>query len=115
MHVDMEQTYTFEAETEKLLELLTHSIYSKKEVFLRELISNSADAIEKAKLQAILDPQYLEERDTEFFIKLETNENEKTLTIEDNGIGMTQEEIKTNIGTIAKSGTSEFLKKIQES
>jgi molecular chaperone HtpG len=79
------KTYNFEAETERLLELLTHSIYSNKEIFLRELVSNSSDAIDKARIKSITDINYLCDN-TKFEIKIDINKDEKIITIEDNGI-----------------------------
>lgn len=108
------KTYNFEAETERLLELLTHSIYSNKEIFLRELISNASDAIDKARIKSITDVNYLWDN-SKFEIKININKEEKTITIEDNGIGMTREEVIQNIWTIAKSGTKDFLEKLKDS
>ncbi|NDK09318.1 molecular chaperone HtpG [Candidatus Gracilibacteria bacterium] len=107
----MSQQHNFEAETGRILELLTHSIYSNKEIFLRELISNSSDAIDKARLKALTDTTFLGD-DTDFQIKIEADKEAKTLTITDNGIGMTADEIHKHIGTIAKSGTKEFVEKL---
>ncbi len=106
--------YTFQAETERLLELLTHSIYSNKEIFLRELISNASDAIDKARIKSLTDIHYLWENNV-FEIKVDTDKNTSTIIIEDNGVGMTQDEVIKNIGTIAKSGTKDFLEKLKES
>ena len=107
------QHHEFAAETGRILELLTHSIYSNKEIFLRELISNASDAIDKARLKALTDTNFLGD-DTEFQIKLELDTDAKTLKIIDNGIGMTQDELHKHLGTIAKSGTKEFLEKMQK-
>ena len=106
-------THNFEAETGKVLELLTHSIYSNKEIFLRELISNANDAIDKARIKSLTDTNYLWEN-SEFLIKLERNEENNTLVIEDNGVGMTEDELHKNLGTIAKSGTKDFIEKLQK-
>ena len=105
--------HNFEAETGRILELLTHSIYSNKEIFLRELVSNASDAIDKARLKALTDTTFLGD-DTNFEIRVEIDKEAKTLSIIDNGIGMTQEEIHKHIGTIAKSGTKEFLEKLEK-
>ncbi|MDA9129267.1 molecular chaperone HtpG [Candidatus Gracilibacteria bacterium] len=105
--------HNFEAETGRILELLTHSIYSNKEIFLRELISNASDAIDKARLKALTDTSFLGD-DTHFEIKIEIDKEAKTLSVIDNGIGMTEEEIHKHIGTIAKSGTKEFLEKLEK-
>ncbi len=109
----MTQKYNFEAETWRILELLTHSIYSNKEIFLRELISNAADAIDKARIKSLTDSNYLKEGE-KFEIKIETDPKNKTITITDNGIGMTKDEVIKNLWTIAKSGTKEFLEKLKE-
>ncbi len=105
--------HNFAAETGKVLELLTHSIYSNKEIFLRELISNASDAIDKARIEALTDTNFLGD-DSEFKITLERDLEKNTLVIEDNGIGMNEEELHKNIGTIAKSGTGEFLEKLKK-
>jgi len=109
----MSKQHNFEAETGRILELLTHSIYSNKEIFLRELISNASDAIDKARLKALTDTNFLGD-DTSFEIKVEIDKDAKTVTITDNGIGMTEEEIHKHIGTIAKSGTKEFMEKLEK-
>ena len=105
--------HNFEAETWRILELLTHSIYSNKEIFLRELVSNSADAVDKARLKSLTDTTFLGD-DNEFKITIISDEKANTITIEDNGIGMTQEEMVSHLGTIAKSGTKEFVEKLQK-
>lgn len=110
----MSKQYTFAAETERLLELLTHSIYSNKEIFLRELISNASDAIDKARIKSLTDSNYLGENN-QFEIKIDTDTQNNLITIEDNGIWMTKEEVIKNIGTIAKSGTKDFLEKLKNS
>lgn len=110
----MSKQYSFEAETERLLELLTHSIYSNKDIFLRELISNASDAIDKARIKSLTDSNYLGENNI-FEIKIDVDNKNHIIIIEDNGIWMTQEEVIKNIGTIAKSGTKDFLDKLKES
>lgn len=110
----MSNTYKFEAETERLLELLTHSIYSNKEIFLRELISNASDAIDKARIKSLTDTEYLGE-DANFKIKITVDSNKGTVLLEDNGIGMTKDELVSHLGTIAKSGTKDFIEKLKES
>ncbi len=105
--------HSFAAETGKILELLTHSIYSNKEIFLRELISNASDAIDKARLKALTDTSFLGD-DTHFEIKIELDTEAKTLTLTDNGIGMTQDELHKHLGTIAQSGTKEFMEKLEK-
>lgn len=110
----MSNQYSFEAETERLLELLTHSIYSNKEIFLRELISNASDAIDKARIKSLTDSNYLWEN-SNFEIKIDSDSENRIITLEDNGIWMTREEVMKNIWTIAKSGTKDFLEKLKES
>ncbi len=103
----------FQTEVSELLQLMIHSLYSNREIFLRELISNSSDAIDKYKFQALTDDS-LDTKEDDFEIRLNTSSKEKSLTISDNGIGMSKEEVVKNIGTIAHSGTKEFLAKAQE-
>ena len=105
--------YNFEAETWKILELLTHSIYSNKEIFLRELVSNASDAIDKARLKTLTDSSFLGD-DVEFKITISSDEKAWIITIEDNGIWMTWEELHSHLGTIAKSWTKEFVEKLQK-
>ena len=105
--------HNFEAETWRILELLTHSIYSNKEIFLRELVSNSADAIDKARLKSLTDTEFLGD-DSEFKITVTSDKKTNTITIEDNGIGMTAQEMVSHLGTIAKSGTKEFIEKLSK-
>ncbi|KRX57439.1 Heat shock protein 75 kDa, mitochondrial [Trichinella sp. T9] len=108
------EKHEFRAETRMLLDVVANSLYSHKEVFVRELISNASDALEKLRaLQATnaTDIQTVDELKIEIF----TNKLEKTFTIRDNGIGMTKEELKSHLGTIAKSGTSDFVKKFKNS
>lgn len=107
------ETREFQAETKQLLDLMVHSIYTNKEIFLRELISNASDAIDKIRFESLTNHELLE-GDSEFEIFIMPDENTKTLTISDNGIGMTYEEVVENIGTIAKSGTKAFLAKLKE-
>ncbi len=105
--------HNFEAETWKVLELLTHSIYSNKEIFLRELISNSADAIDKARIKSLTDTTFLGD-DSKFEIKIRVDKEKNLLIIEDNGIWMTADELHKCIWTIAKSWTSEFVEKLKK-
>ncbi|MDD2871707.1 MAG: molecular chaperone HtpG [Candidatus Gracilibacteria bacterium] len=105
--------HNFEAETGRILELLTHSIYSNKEIFLRELISNAADAIDKARLRSLTDTTFLGD-DVDFKIVVEADDTKNIITISDNGIGMTKDELVSHLGTIAKSGTKEFVEKLQK-
>lgn len=107
-----EERYEFQAETKQLLDLMIHSIYTNREIFLRELISNGSDAIDKLHYEALTNRDLLE-GDTEFSIRLAIDKNKKTLTVADNGIGMDKEDIKANIGTIARSGTKAFLERLK--
>lgn len=106
------ETREFQAETKQLLDLMIHSIYTNREIFLRELISNASDAIDKARVEALTNHNLLE-GDSEFEIFIVPDENTHTLTISDNGMGMTYDEVVENIGTIAKSGTKSFLEKLK--
>lgn len=101
-------SFGFQAEVARLLHLMVHSVYSEKEIFLRELISNAADACDKLRYEAITKPELLSE-DSELRITLTVNEDEKTLSVADNGIGMGRAELIDNLGTIARSGTRAFL------
>jgi len=103
------QTLGFQTEVKQLLHLMIHSLYSNKEIFLRELISNAADAADKLRFEALTHPQLLES-DSTLRIRIEADSKAGTLTIDDNGIGLSREEAITHLGTIAKSGTAEFLK-----
>ena len=114
MDASLKQTREFQAETKQLLDLMVHSIYTNREIFLRELISNASDAIDKIRFASLTD-QTLLEGDDEFEIFLTPDETAKTLTIADNGMGMTYDEVVDNIGTIAKSGTRAFLEKLKDS
>jgi len=105
-------THTFQAETQKLLDLMIHSLYSNKEVFLRELISNASDALDRRRFEAVSNPELAAAG--ELGIELVANRIERTLTISDNGIGMSRDELVENLGTIARSGTLEFLKRAGE-
>lgn len=103
------ETLGFQAETKQLLHLMVHSLYSNKEIFLRELISNASDAADKLRFVALSKPE-LYAGDTDLKVWVTFNKDAGTLTIKDNGIGMTREEVIKNLGTIAKSGTAEFIK-----
>jgi molecular chaperone HtpG len=105
------QTLGFQAEVRDLLKLMIHSLYSHREIFLRELISNASDANDRLRFAAIADPTLLAEG-TELDIKIDADSKEGTITIRDNGIGMTREDAIAHLGTIAKSGTAEFFKKL---
>ncbi|EID0062709.1 molecular chaperone HtpG [Vibrio vulnificus] len=107
------ETRGFQSEVKQLLHLMIHSLYSNKEIFLRELISNASDAADKLRFQALSNPA-LYENDAELGVKLSFNEEHNTLTISDNGIGMSREEVISHLGTIAKSGTAEFFSKLSQ-
>ena len=102
------ETRGFETEAKQLLHLMIHSLYSNKEVFLRELISNASDAADKLRFEALSKPELLES-DSEVKVQIEFDSDAGTITISDNGIGMSREEVISNLGTIAKSGTAQFL------
>ena len=107
------QILNFEAETKQILNLMVHSIYTHKEIFLRELISNASDALDKARFESITNGDKYTDIDN-LRIKIETDEQNRVLTIQDNGIGMTREDVINNIGSIARSGTKAFLERIQK-
>lgn len=107
------ETKVFQAETKELLNLMVHSIYTHKEIFLRELISNASDAIDKLKFKALTDTHILDSS-KELSISILPDTNSRTLTIKDTGIGMTFDEVVENIGTIAKSGSKAFLNSLEE-
>jgi molecular chaperone HtpG len=102
------ETRGFETEAKQLLQLMIHSLYSNKEIFLRELISNASDAADKLRFESLSKPELLES-DPDLRVRIEFDVEAKTITIDDNGIGMSREEVITNLGTIAKSGTAQFL------
>ena len=109
----MAQTMEFKTEVSKLLDIVIHSLYSNKDIFLRELISNASDAIDKVRYEGLTD-QSKYENDTNWKIKLTPNKSAGTLTISDNGIGMDYDEVINTLGTIANSGTKEFMKMLEE-
>ncbi len=106
----MAKTQSFKTEVSQLLDLMIHSLYSNKDIFLRELVANAADAIDKVRFESLTRPELARE----WAIRLTTNKQANTLTIADNGIGMTEDEVIENIGTIAQSGTRAFLKNLAE-
>ena len=110
---DRTETHEFKTEVKQLLNLIINSLYSNKEIFLRELISNASDAIDKLSFKAQTEAGILDD-DAEFEIKIERDAIKNTLTVEDNGIGMTYDEVLENIGTIAKSGTNGFLQAMEQ-
>ncbi|MFE2412557.1 molecular chaperone HtpG [Kitasatospora sp. NPDC059408] len=107
------QTLEFQAETRQLLQLVIHSIYSNKDIFLRELISNASDALDKLRLESLTDTG-LDADTSDLHITLDIDRDARTLTVRDNGIGMTRDDVVDLIGTIAKSGTASLLAKIKE-
>jgi molecular chaperone HtpG len=107
---DKKETLGFQTEVRQLLKLMIHSLYSNKEIFLRELISNASDAADKLRFEALAEPALLGE--DELAIRIELDKDKRLLSVVDNGIGMSREEIIDNLGTIARSGTAEFLDKM---
>ncbi len=105
------ETLGFQTEVRQLLKLMIHSLYSNKEIFLRELISNASDAADKLRFEALASPDLLGE-DTDLKIRIESDKDNNTITVIDNGIGMSRDELVEHLGTIARSGTSEFLQQM---
>ncbi|MEL6870677.1 MAG: molecular chaperone HtpG [Pseudomonadota bacterium] len=105
------ETFGFQAEVKQLLQLMIHSLYSNKEIFLRELTSNASDALDKLRFEAIAAPELLED-DPDLKISLDFDADSGTVSITDNGIGMTRDEVASNLGTIARSGTAEFMSQL---
>ncbi|MGY2378197.1 molecular chaperone HtpG [Pseudomonas sp. SDO524_S393] len=105
------ETLGFQTEVKQLLHLMIHSLYSNKEIFLRELISNASDAVDKLRFEALSKPEWLE-GGAELKIRVSFDKDAKTVTLEDNGIGMSREDAITHLGTIAKSGTADFMKNL---
>ena len=108
------ETYAFKTEVQQLLNLIINSLYSNKEIFLRELISNASDAFDKLRFRSQTEPDLLGD-DTHFKVKLTPDKDARTLEVTDNGIGMSREEVLENIGTIAKSGTAAFMTALEAS
>ena len=108
------ESYQFQAETTQLLHLMIHSLYTEREIFLRELISNASDALDRLRFESLTNPE-LAPQDHKFEIRLKPDQKAHTLTISDTGIGMSRNELVANIGTIARSGTQELRKRVQES
>ena len=107
------ETFQFQAEARQVLDLMIHSLYTNKEIFLRELISNASDALDRLRIEALSNPDLLGP-DDKLEIWIESDPQARTLTISDNGIGMSRDEVIANIGTIAKSGTRELLQTLRE-
>src|SRR5438132_9700309 len=105
------ETLGFQAEVKQLLHLMVHSLYGNKEIFLRELVSNASDAADRLRFEAMADPA-LFESDPDLKIHVAYDKDARTITVSDNGIGMSREEVVEQIGTIAKSGTHEFLQSL---
>ena len=105
------ETLSFQAEVRELLKLMIHSLYSHREIFLRELISNASDANDKLRFEALSKPDLMS-GEVELAIWIEADADKKTLSIRDNGIGMSRDEAVSHLGTIARSGTAEFFKKL---
>ena len=111
--MSQKQTHAFQTEVSQLLDLMIHSLYSNKEIFLRELVSNASDAIDRLRFESISDDSLVEGKE-ELNIHIDINKDAGTITISDNGIGMTQEEVMENIGTIANSGTKKYLESLDK-
>ncbi len=112
--IHMSTQHEFKTEVKQMLDLVIHSLYSNKEIFLREIISNASDAIDRCRFESLKDASLLE-KDPEWKIKLIVDKDARTLTIRDNGIGMTADEVEKNIGTVANSGTKHFLENLKGS
>ena len=104
------ETHGFQTEVKQVLDLMIHSLYSNKEIFLRELVSNSSDALDKLRFLAVSDKSY--KQDGELSIHVDFDKNSRSIIIEDNGVGMSRDDVVTNLGTIAKSGTKEFIQSL---
>ncbi len=107
------ETHSFQAETKQLLELMVHSLYSHKDIFIRELVSNASDALDKLRFESLSNPDLASDK-SDAHIRIEIDKDTRTLTISDNGIGMSKDEVIKNIGTIAQSGTRELWQQLQE-
>lgn len=110
--MSQQETHGFQTEVKQLLNLMIHSLYSNKEIFLRELVSNAADAADKLRYKALTDND-LYEGEGELRVRISADKEKGTITIDDNGIGMTRDGVIEHLGTIAKSGTAEFLRTCQ--
>jgi heat shock protein beta len=107
------EDYQFEAEVHRMLDIVVNSLYQNKDVFLRELISNASDAIDKIRFLSLTKPELLKDKE-DLEIRIEYDADAKTLTIRDSGIGMTHDDLVKNLGTVARSGTTKFLEALQE-
>jgi molecular chaperone HtpG len=108
----MTESHAFQAEVAQVLHLVIHSLYSHKEIFLRELISNASDALDKLRFRALMDPSLIS-GDAQLEIRIVPDKTAGTLTIEDTGIGMTHEELVRDLGTVARSGSKSFLEQLR--
>jgi molecular chaperone HtpG len=108
------ESFQFQAETTQLLHMMIHSLYTHKEIFLRELISNASDALDRLRFESLTKPELIN-NDHKDEIRLKPDLVARTLTISDTGIGMSRKEVVEHIGTIARSGTKELRKRVQES
>src|SRR3989441_700257 len=107
------ETFQFQAEARQVLDLMIHSLYTNKEIFLRELISNASDALDRLRFEALSKPDLIGP-DDKLEIWIESDPGAHTLTVSDNGVGMSRDEVIANIGTIAKSGTRELMQTLRE-
>jgi len=108
-----EETFQYQAEVDRLLDMIVNSLYSNREVFLRELVSNASDALDKARFLSVTNPEMLKGRE-ELEIKVSADKDAKTIIIEDSGVGMTKEQLLSNLGTIARSGTRKFMEAMNQ-
>ncbi|MBQ4315611.1 MAG: ATP-binding protein, partial [Lentisphaeria bacterium] len=106
----MAKTQKFKTEVNQLMELMIHSLYSNRDIFLRELVANAADAIDKAHFAGLTNPELIQD----WSIRIDIDSENKTVTVTDNGIGMNEAEVIENIGTIARSGTKAFMQMLSE-
>lgn len=111
MATAQKETLGFQTEVKQLMHLMVHALYSNKEIFLRELVSNASDACDKLRFESLAKPELLEE-DPELRVRISFDEAANTLTVEDNGVGMSRDDVINNLGTIARSGTAEFIKNL---